>query len=626
MLERGPCLFTPARWISWAGHFVALLLALAAFVCCQREAPLDLLQVSAVLPAEAQFGDAVQVVGDGFALGNSPTVTLRGEVYRAGQAPVAVEASFHAETDSQRELSVQLVRDLQEEFCGGPETASHATFRGDVQVAIAAKAPGAPPVTGTLHGAVLELYPAVRTQIAEDRQAALGREVLAFLGVEVARADAGGLSVIRVAPGSRAVAADLRPGDRLVRAGGVSVLQPSDLMPEPARVFEVGVMRAEVEHSLLVDADGFSPRPPASLQWGALLVGVVALGLVFFASPATRVLAWLTQNFVAHRRLHVRVTSRQLSQPRPEASSVGLIHRLGGGIGLIVWFGIAAALFSPLLRRGAIDLTLGLLTVMFGSAALLGVWQLVRGGRVGPRWSLLKGMRAALLHCVITAPGWLAVLSTCFETGVDFDDMVRAQGVAPWNWNAFANPGLLVLFVLLLLTALPRFGRSAGHLAGARPLRISWGGRRDSLLGWLYLCSMSAVAAIAFLGGDAWPGELSSSSRTWFVPSFASSLVLVTKYTALVLAVAFLRALCLNVTVEQWGPVSLRICLPLAALAVGVAHAWRSLDAFPPFWHWVKEGFGPISVVAAVLGGAVLAWRVSSHLRRSSPPALSPWI
>ena len=34
---------------------------------------------------------------------------------------------------------------------------------------------GAPPVTGSLQGVVLELYPAVKTQVAEDRTAALGR-------------------------------------------------------------------------------------------------------------------------------------------------------------------------------------------------------------------------------------------------------------------------------------------------------------------------------------------------------------------------------------------------------------------------------------------------------------------
>ena len=609
-----------------AGQLGALLLALVALARCQREPPPDLLQVSAVLPAEAQFGDAVQVVGDGFALGNSPTVTLRGQVYRAGQAPVEVEASFRAETESQRELSVQLARDVQDLFCGAPETASHATFRGDVQVAIAAKAPGAPPVTGTLHGAVLELYPAVRTQVAEDRQAVLGRSVLAFLGVEVAEDDAGGLSVIRVAPGSRAVMADLRPGDRLVRAGGVSVLQPSDLMPEPARAFEVGVVRAGVEHALVVDADGFSPRPPVSLAWGALLVGVVALGFVFCASPATRVLAWLTQNFVEHRRQQSRFSPRPPAQPRAAARKLGLIQQLGGAIGLIVWSSIAAALFSPVLRRGPIDLTLGLLTLMFGSSALLGVWQLARGARLGTHWSLLRGIRAALLYCFVAAPGWLAVLSTCFETGVDFDDMVQGQGAAPWSWNAFANPGLLVLFVLLLLTALPRFGGSRARLAGARPFDMSWRGRGDSVLGWLYMCAMCAVAAILFLGGDAWPGELSSPSRTLFVPSLAASLVLVTKYTALVMAVAFLRALSLNVSLEQWGPVSLRICVPLAVLAVGVAYAWRSLDAFSPFWHWLKGGFGPVSVMTTVLGGAVLAWRVSSRWRRASPTALSPWI
>jgi NADH-quinone oxidoreductase subunit H len=537
-----------------------------------------------------------------------------------------VEVTFRARTDSQRELSLELPRAAEQVFCGPPEGASHATFRGDVQVAIAAKSPGAPPVTGSLHGVVLELYPAVKTQVAEDRGAELGRRAVAFFGMEVASQAEGSLAVIAVGPGSRAEAADLRPGDRLLRAGGLSVLQPSDLVPEAARELELGVMRGSLEQTLSITTDGFFTRPPDSLGWAAVMVGAAALGLVGLASPLTRLLGWLVQSAVERRRAGARVLSTRKGQSSRGGDRLRVVDWLGGSVGVLIWLGVAAALLSPVLRRAPVDVSLGLLSLMFGSATLLCVGQLIEGGRAGQSWSLVRGARAALWQSVIAAPAGVAMLAICFETGIDFDGMARAQGALPWQWNAFANPGLLVLFALLLLTALPRLGRPLWGLTQARPPRTARA-RRDNPLGWLYLCSMCAVAAVAFLGGDVVGGNGGASSGLHAGrPSIASALVLLAKYTALVLTVSSLRRISCGVTAQQWGPISLRVCLPLALLGAAATHAFWALDALAPFWQWLELGFGPASFSMVLIVVSLLLRRAAVSMRAAQQPSLSPWL
>jgi hypothetical protein len=56
------------------------------------------------------------------------------------------------------------------------------------------------------------------------------------------------------------------------------------------------------------------------------------------------------------------------------------------------------------------------------------------------------------------------------------------------------------------------------------------------------------------------------------------------------------------------------------------AHAIRSADGLPPFWLWLKAGFGPACVAAATLGCIALAWCVYAAARKPPPPSLSTWI
>jgi NADH dehydrogenase len=597
--------------------------ALAGLVHCREQPGAELLQVDAVLPAEAQFGDSVQIIGDGFGLGSPATVTFRGDVYRAGRAPERIEFSFRAQTETQRELSLTLPRDAERVFCGGPEQASHATFRGEVEVAIAARALGAPPATGRLHGVVVELYPAVKTRASEDRSNALGQEVLAFLGVELGVARAGGLEVLRVAPGSRASAADLRPGDRLLNASGVTLLSPSDLVPDASRALALGVERGSVDALLRVDVDGFTPRPPAALDGAALLISTAALWFLGALSPLSRLFGWVGQNWLEQARARRRALRRVSPSGARAPEWPGGLELAGGFSGLLVWVGVAAALSAPLLRRAPVDVTRGLLVTLFASALLLVAFAFAAGQPGRARWSLGGALLAAAQQWLSALPGALALLATGFESGIELDDVVHAQGPWPWQWNAFQSPGYFLACAALLLGAVPRPGKPVWQLAHARPPRRSWRGDGDGWFDRLYLCSTCALAAALFLGGDALPAALSSPG--WLGATLTAA-VLLTKYTLLVLAVAFVRGLCLNISAAEWSRFALSVCLPVSLVAVAASKAWRVLCGVSPFWGWLAQGFGAASVAALLVGAALLAVRARAAAREPGPASLSPWL
>ncbi len=604
---------------------------------CQEQPNTELLQVSAVSPAEAQFGDVVQVLGDGFALGNPATVSLRGQVFRPGIAPALLDVSWPARTDSQRELSVELPRAAQTSICGDAESASHATFRGDVQVAIAARIPGAPPVTGTLHGAVLELYPAVKAPSSEERSLSLGERAQGFYGVELAPSPLGGLLVVQVAPGSRAVNADVRPGDRIVRAGELTVLQPSDLVPAPSRHIELGVVRGATELELPLESDGFSPRPPATLSWVSTLFGAICLGLLAWASPLMRVVGWATESLIELRaRAERTLSNRALGKARAPRFGARLLLGLGGVLGIGVWLGVGAALFSPVLRRAPVDVGLGLLAVMSGSAILLSLTRLLRArGRSG-NWSLLLGLRTCANQLLMAIPAWIALLGIAFQSGLRVEDMVRGQGPWPWSWNAFADPGMTLSFVALWLSALPRAAGASGQPPSAAAAGAPEGGFGDGLLGWIYLCSTCGLCAVAFLGGDASVAEtqLASAhvSALQLSPAHAGkalfAVLSLLKYTLLVLGLLGLRLTCSHLSSRDWGRISARVGVPIAVAGVVSSQGFRWLVEQGDFWAWIGEGFASVGVCFALLAALGNVGLVARELRARRPFAaqLSPWL
>jgi NADH-quinone oxidoreductase subunit H len=600
---------------------VAFALAAIALCACQRLPRAELLEVQRALTTELQFGESLLLEGDGFAVSKAADVRLQGRVYRAGRAPRSIDLALRGQADSTRELTVALPRSDEREVFEDPDAASHATFHGDVEVAVAAKEPGMPPATGMLHGATLEFYAGPQTREASARQLELGQKALAFYGIEVTEANAGGLSVLAVSAAGRAARAGLEPGDRILSAGGLSALSAGDLVPAAARKLPLRVQRGADSGLVLLDADGFWPEPPSSVFGAALLLGVVALALSFWASPLARATELLGQIWLG------RVRARCAARARAAANTERPYRLLGDSLDTLVWLTIGGALCAPLLRRTPLDLAFGLLSLAFGSATLLTAASLIAGGREGARWSLARGLRAALQRCAVIAPAWLAVLSCCLQSGVDADELVQSQGALPWQWNAFDNPGFTLAFVALLATTLPCGARPNSWLSHARLPAELGAAPSDSLLGAIYSRACCALAALVFLGGDAWPFPPSDPGSIFGVLAALPVLLSFGKYTLLCAAVAALRELAQRLTLAQWAPLSLRYCLPLSLLSLVLGAAWPALAGSGGLTRWALAGAGPLAIGAAlaILAGAGLA--LQRGLRHPAPAqSLSPWI
>jgi NADH-quinone oxidoreductase subunit H len=595
-----------------------LIVALLA-VACQRTARPELLVVSSLGPSELQLGGVLKIVGEGFALGKPASVTLRGELYRPGAAPKPIVLRLPATAESQTELALTLSRQLQPSLCGEPERATHATFRGDVEVAIAARRPGTPPVMGTLRGAVLELYPAQKSESAEASSLGSGRRVLEFLGLEVA-AQSAGLTVVEVAPGSRAERAGVARGDRLVSAAGVSVLEPSDLLSEPGRTLPVVVAQRGVERALELDIDGFAPVPPASVAWAGVLVGAVALGFVLLASPWASGVRRLEQGL---GELVLRMRERRL------AGSLGRARaRIAPRAELwLVFVPVAALPLAPLAGLSRLDPVHGLLALWLLARLALSSLALVHGGRRGGgQWSLRQGTRVALSELAIVLPPLVALGAALSEPGLDFARVVSQQGALPWQWRVFQSPPLSLSLVLLLLSALP-LGLGRARLRAGASRGAARALSADSLPGWLQLCAVAALASVIFLGGDRLPPGTSELFGAGPLVRVLAASVLLLKIAGVVALVCLIRTALTPPTGEQWARVSLVTGLPLALALAGLEQLWQRADALGDALRWLDRGFAPAACAATLLVLGALGLRtLAGWGRRHTPSPVSPWL
>ena len=130
--------------------------------CAQVPAP-QLVQVTDVSPREVERGDAVAIAGEGFPAGKPARVTFRGTLSRPGERPVHDAEIVTTGTVVGPERVVFSMGEAAEAlFCGARDMATHTTFDGEVEVAFAAAARGAPPVGGSLAHVVFDVRPSMR--------------------------------------------------------------------------------------------------------------------------------------------------------------------------------------------------------------------------------------------------------------------------------------------------------------------------------------------------------------------------------------------------------------------------------------------------------------------------------
>jgi NADH-quinone oxidoreductase subunit H len=272
-------------------------------------------------------------------------------------------------------------------------------------------------------------------------------------------------------------------------------------------------------------------------------------------------------------------------------------------------------------RLIAADLDVGVLFLL-AVTSLVVVGVLMAGWASNNKWSLLGGVRAAAQIVSYELPAGLAVLVVVLGAGsLSMQDIIRAQGGAPWDWFVFRDPFCFAAFFIYFTAAVAEGNRIPFDLPEAESELVAgynteysgirFGGFFLGEFANVYL--LSAIATSLFLGGWQIPGVTPAEQDTslgWQLMGFA---VFFVKAWALVFVVIWLRWTLPRLRVDQLMGLCYRYLIPLAFVCLLGASALLLA---------VRPGGGlDLALRLATTGlGAGLAglflWRVRFHIRR----------
>ena len=567
------------RWLAPVLLALGVAWLVAGGGACGRESSPQLVQVLDMAPREVEVGERVNLVGEGFPPGKPARVTFRGTLLRPGERPErGAEVVATGAVIGPEHVELGFTEATQALFCGA--RAAHTTFEGDVEVAVAAAAPGAPPIAGVLRHVTLDVRPGSAASDTEgDRE---GERVLAWLGLKAVESPSG-LAVEAVSPGSRADLAGIAPGDVLASFDGGRVGSPADVVPAPGeREAAVGVRRggAATESVKTVAVDGFRRAPPAELL-AAALIAIAALAIVFlFAAPLRPSLAASLQRVVS--RLRSRVGSRRAAHESPwdrVLSSLSAATRAAlppagapAGVDVLACALLAAMPFGQYLVAAQLDVGL-----LFVAAATALVTAALLAGK-----SLWSGVRAA------------AHVAWRLEKLVSHPDPAR------------------VAFVLLLACA--RIEPGAAERATGVASRIDDGAAdaRAPRGPWLeaacraHRLVIAGLASALFLGGWVLPGLSPAAQDARPALELGGAAWLLGKTWGLVVLLAWSRTAMPHRRLTER---SRRTAFALVPLSIAVLVATAAWTWWSPVGPAQLLGSGTL-VAAVALAGIALAHRV----------------
>jgi NADH-quinone oxidoreductase subunit H len=600
------------RWLAPVLLALGVAWLVAGGGACGRESSPQLVQVLDMAPREVEVGERVNLVGEGFPPGKPARVTFRGTLLRPGERPErGAEVVATGAVIGPEHVELGFTEATQALFCGAGDRAAHTTFEGDVEVAFAAAAPGAPPIAGVLRHVTLDVRPGSAASDTEgDRE---GERVLAWLGLKAVESPSG-LAVEAVSPGSRADLAGIAPGDVLASFDGVRVGSPADVVPAPGeREAAVGVRRggAATESVKTVAVDGFRRAPPAELL-AAALIAIAALAIVFlFAAPLRPSLAASLQRVVS--RLRSRVGSRRAAHESPwdrvlsslSAATRAALPPAGAPavVDVLACALLAAMPFGQYLVAAQLDVGL-----LFVAAATALVTAALLAGK-----SLWSGVRAAAHVAWQHLPAAAAVASVVLTTGsLRMQEIEHAQGGWPWDWLAFRSPAALVAFVLLLACA--RIEPGAAERATGVASRIDDGAAdaRAPRGPWLeaacraHRLVIAGLASALFLGGWVLPGLSPAAQDARPALELGGAAWLLGKTWGLVVLLAWSRTAMPHRRLTERSRRTAFALVPLSIAVLVATAAWTWWSPVGPAQLLVSGTL----VAAVALAGIALAHRV----------------
>ncbi|MBX3186240.1 MAG: PDZ domain-containing protein [Labilithrix sp.] len=592
------------------------LLCLFGLLGCERDGVPPLVEVTEISPREIEVGDRIELRGSGFPQGRVARVTFRGTLYRPGQPPIhraAIEAEGLVASFDRIEIVVSDA--LEERFCGHGDHAIHTTMKGDVEVAFASSAPGAPPLVGVMTGATLDVTPSsVRASVALAR-AEEGARVLAFLGIAPGPASSRGVPVDRIVLGSPAERLGFQPGDVITAVDGVHVREIADVAPFSARTTQITLRHGEAggeETKTVPMIEYAGARIPAEYSPALLLVGLALAILLVLVLPAPTIAS----------AIELRVAG-QLRARGPASIFFALVGRGPIAVAsllvsvLVGTFALGPHVASPDLDAAVLLVTaLALLVTsrVFGARGAMGA------ARAAAHVGLLGLILAASLAEMMIHGGALRI-----------SEIVRAQGGAPWEIAAFRQP-LASAAAFAYVGALFAFLRSGGSMTESRAADISLQkearfdaiappktsethGRLLERLGLVVAC---ALGVAVFFGGWQLPGGVEPRG-----PALQAVAALLFVLKTWILAGLLLGA---AAVASPWAPDEVRRfvvrrLLPALVLAGALVALARKLAPSES----LEAALGATIVTAGVLLVLRTALRIRGAMSRPEPHA-SPFL
>jgi NADH-quinone oxidoreductase subunit H len=588
--------------------FVAFVLACGlVFVLagCERDLAPPLVELTSLEPREVDTLDRLELRGAGFPQGRRARVTFRGDVHRAGETEVR-GASIEAEgvVASPERIEVLVTEALEERFCGRPEHAAHATFAGEVEVAFASSAAGAPPLAGTKRGILLDVRPSsTRPDVALSRTRE-SKRFLDYMGIRVGAPTPRGFPVEAVDRTSVAERHGIVVGDLLASLDGVRLLETTDLAPSSARAVRLGIGRD----------DGAPPD-------------VRTIPLVGYAGE--RIPSELAPAFVVAGLALSAVLLLVLPGP---ASLVATELRLASRVRRTTWRALVAALFG----RGPVALVSAVATVLVSTFALgphvlaadldgavllvtsIGLLFVSRLSVARGRFAFLKTLSRFVLPAALLVG---ALVGAVVSIGAyRLPEVVRVQGVLPWEQTFARSPACAALafaYVASLL-AITRVRSDGGAALGeAAPRRARFALEHAAVLERLAVLFASALGVAVFFGG--WQVGAEDGAGLGLVVLGAALFAL--KSWALAGALLGSASLGASWSWPEALSFSLRRVLPALGVASALLAASRAVT--PP--ASLEAAFGATLVAGITLVVFRTTWRVRAALGRPEPQA-SPFL
>ena len=621
---------------------VALLVGalLASTACIDSSATPDLVSATGLSPRSVEAGDTLQISGRGFPEGVPVRLTFHGDLFRAGKAPQKnVEIVVRTQDTSKDTITLAINDEVEQAFCGAGDFSAHATFRGELSVAFAARSGGLAPVTGTLRNVSLEVQPRLGSYQVEREREKVASEALAFLGLTLDDNATSGCCTVADVQG-RGLVAGLRQGDRLLDFDGVTVVRASDLVPSGRnRTARLSVSREGTQGPLVrhVDVQGFRWTIPSELA-PALACVLTVLGFVLaWVSPLRTLLSAMAgalarrlsenaagqlSSVLNRNRMTSAVRRYALDAPLPESAAVR-VAILGSVIGL----GSLCTVMTirEELLSAELDLPLWWLATTMAFALSAFVLSLAHW-----RLGFVKSLLGALYATVHQLPLLGLIISIAIVTRTSrISDIVRFQKGWPQQWLLFHDPALFVSAILALVALTPEVlpSMTTGSARSATvPNASASAGMMSFVVNRLHLWVECVLLAIIVLGGWAVPGLGHESPPSTALKLLAIGGLLV-KVSLLVATVSIVRWALGAVRQQHSIRWTLRWGLPVSVGATAVTIAWNYwVRHFAITWADTVMHFVIMGLFTAATTLLVLQTRSRLRSGSSSMALVSPWI